>query len=64
MMTTELYEYLSAILVNLYELQEIPEDLYQYGVYVLSLIIPIIVLTFCLACIYKLLSSILEGVKN
>lgn len=64
MMMTELYEYLSAILVNLYELQEIPEDLYQYGVYVLSLIIPIIVLTFCLACTYKLLSSILEGVKN
>lgn len=63
-MTIELYEYISVILVDLYESQVIPEDLYQYGAYVLALIIPIIALTFCLACTYKLLVSIVEGVKQ
>ena len=64
MMMISLYDYFSAILVDLYDSQVIPEDLYQYGAYVLALIIPIIALTFCLACTYKLLSSILEGVKQ
>lgn len=59
----DLYMYFADILITLYENEDIPQDLYQYGLYSLSIIIPLVVLVFCLACIYKLLGSILEGVR-
>lgn len=59
----DIYMYLADILITLYENGDIQLDLYQYGLYAFSIIIPIVCLVFCLACIYKLLTSILEGVR-
>lgn len=59
----DLFMYFADILITLYENEDIPQDLYQYGLYSLSIIIPLVCLVFCLACVYKLLSSILEGVR-
>lgn len=61
---TELFDYFAEIINQLYSDELIPEDLYQYGLYSLSIIIPLVVLVFCLACIYKLLNAIVfEGVR-
>lgn len=60
---TDIFEYFAQIVERLYTDEIIPIDLYQYAMYSLSIIIPLVILVFCLACIYKLLGSILEGVR-
>lgn len=42
----------------------LPEDLYQYAVYSVLIIVPTMCLAFFLACAYNFLASLLWGVKK
>lgn len=60
----DLTDYARDALFQYWQDGDIPDDLYQYGMYTLSVAIPIMLYAFLFACIYKLLCSILEGVKR
>lgn len=57
---TDIFDLFAAIINQLYSDGLISDDLYQYGLYTLSIIIPLIILVFVLGCTYKFLVSIFD----
>lgn len=52
------------IIHEIYDAGILPDDLYQYAVYSVIIIVPTMCLAFMLACAYNFLTSLVWGVRK
>lgn len=62
-MTNIIYTILD-IISEIYDAGLLPDDLYQYAVYSVLIIVPTMCLAFFLACTYNFLASLVWGVRK